>query len=121
MSTKDEHLKQAGHNFEFYQSIDSKKYSDWAVTALYYSALQFVDAFLAKHRITPGQHDQRDQHMNLHPELKAIAIHYFKLKSASRTARYYPSSAFSDRDIRELENLRYDVLKTHLLRYIQAA
>lgn len=85
-----DHILQARHNEEFYQATDKNVYSDWAMTAVYYAALHYIDAFLARvNIIDPGGHDVRDQEVRGRAELRAISRLYFRLKSRSRNARYY--------------------------------
>lgn len=85
-----EHLLQARHNEEFFGSIDRGLYSDWAIIALYYAALHYIDAFLATVRILdPGGHAVRDPEIRQRPELQPISHHYFRLKNRSQSARYY--------------------------------
>lgn len=85
-----DHLLQARHNEAFYQLTDRNVYSDWAMIVLFYAALQYVDALLARHgMIDPGGHDVRDQEVHGRRELQPILRHYFRLKNRSRNARYY--------------------------------
>ncbi len=90
MPDKDTHIAQAGHNSNFWTTIDRPTYSDWAVTVTFYEALQYVDALLAQlGNFHPGGHDVRDRAINERPELRPIARFYFRLKNRSRNARYY--------------------------------
>jgi hypothetical protein len=90
MPDKATHIAQARHNEAFRNTIDSSVYSDWAVTVIFYQALQYVDALLAEEGNThPGGHDVRDNEINARPKLRPIARFYFRLKSRSRNARYH--------------------------------
>lgn len=85
-----DHILQVQHNETFYHATDKSVYSDWAMTAVYYAALHYVDAFLAQVGIIdPGGHDVRDQEVHRRAELRPIVSSYFRLKSRSRSARYY--------------------------------
>lgn len=95
MPSRDEHLRQAQHNFEFSQSLDSSKYSDWVATGLFYTALHYVDAFLATKWIHPGRHDLRDEYVARIAELRLISDFYWALKNGSRNARYNTPPSFS--------------------------
>lgn len=88
MPTTAEHWLQGEHNEAFYQYIDKNAYSDWAATALFYSALHYIDAFLARFEIDPGGHDDRDTEVANRKELRPLAKQYFRLKNRSRNARY---------------------------------
>ena len=90
MPRTSEHLDQAAHNEAFFASIEVATYSDWAVTALFYSALHYVDAYLARQgHEDPGDHDMRDTLMRNYPVTRAVWNEYRRLKSFSRSARYY--------------------------------
>ncbi len=104
MPKLEDHLSQAQHNFKFYQSIDTHIYSDWAATALFYTALHYIDAFLAVKQIHPGKHDVRDKLVNSLAELKGLYPSYSHLKNQSRNARYIPPTSLSIGDILQLEN-----------------
>lgn len=49
------HLEQARHNLSLYEKLrDEGCYPDWAVTALFYSALHLVDAQAAQYEYPLG-------------------------------------------------------------------
>lgn len=114
MPDKDDHLAQARHNTEFYRSIDSQDYSDWAATALFYAGLHYIDAFLATDDINPGSHDTRDKFVSRLQELRHISNRYFALKNSSRTARYSPLARFPIQHLRDLEQVHLERIKTAL-------
>ncbi len=90
MPSAADHIIQAQHNEKFFHVTDKSAYSDWAMTVLYYAALHYVDAFLARvGMVDPGGHDVRDQEVHHRAELRPVIKPYFRLKSRSRTARYY--------------------------------
>ena len=90
MPNLDDHILQARHNEAFYENIDKNAYSDWAMTVLFYAALQYIDTFLATvAMVDPGGHGVSDQEVNAQAHLRSIANLYFRLKNRSRNARYY--------------------------------
>jgi len=109
------HIAQANHNAAFRDTIDHSVYSDWAVTVIFYEALQYVDALLAKlGNIHPGGHDIRDDKISERPELRPIARFYFRLKNRSRNARYHAARfALGEVDRCKNEDLRR--IKDHIL------
>ena len=97
----DEHLKQAYHNETLasrFGSSDLNAY-DWAITALFYCALHFVDAYLFELRgINPEGHTARYDRATgrtvpgrnglVKMHIPVIHKDYLKMYSASRRARY---------------------------------
>jgi hypothetical protein len=96
-----EHLQQARHNEALASQLGSPSLLayDWAITALFYCALHFVDAYLFDLRnLDPEGHTARwDQRLgrrilgrNDYVKLNIPAIYqdYEKLYNASRRARY---------------------------------
>jgi hypothetical protein len=116
-----EHLAQAAHNESLFLSLDHNVHSDWAVTVLFYAALQYVDAYLASIGIVdPGGHDVRDKLIQTTPALRPLWSRYKRLKSFSRTARYY-AGRFSRSDINGLRLGSYEPLKADILRLLAPA
>src|SRR5690242_11659410 len=85
------HLVQARHDYALYQELkDRGQYLDWAVTALFYTALHLVEACLVeKHRLGGEKiHKQRDSAIYAH--LRPIYSQYDLLHTRSTWARYHP-------------------------------
>ena len=49
MPDRDSHLQQAQKNERFHQQfdLDTTEFHDWVITSLFYSALHYIDAYLA--------------------------------------------------------------------------
>ena len=91
MPSKERHLEQARHNRTFFKAIDLDAFPDWAMTALFYTAIHYVDAVLAVESNThPDRHDSRDSEVAKSPVLNGIYDEYRKLKTDSFNARYNP-------------------------------
>ena len=91
MATKDAHVAWAKHNNSFWASFDinATPFVDWVVTAVFYEALHWVEAFLATKGYHSGGHGDRGSAMHRHRhELSAIQIDYDTLKMDSENARY---------------------------------
>ena len=115
MPDKDTHIAQAHHNAAFRDTIDNSVYSDWAVTVIFYEALQYVDALLARLGNThPGAHDIRDNEINGRRELQPIARFYFRLKNRSRNARYH-AARFAVAEVERCKNEDLRRIKDHIL------
>jgi hypothetical protein len=95
--TAHEYIEQAAHNAALAAHLRSEKpdYLDWAVTCLFYSALHYVNAYLAfsqkpipkRHRATDGS-PARLNIIQQDPNLRPIYPHYRHLDDESRDARY---------------------------------
>ena len=61
MPDLNQHLSLAESNERFAESIAAlpTRFPDWEITALFYSALHYVDAFLSTQNIHPRNHDSR--------------------------------------------------------------
>ena len=67
-----------------------ERYPDWAVTVVFYVALHYVDAFLArKGRHEPATHENRERLAKTFKELRRVVPQYLRLKSASIRARHH--------------------------------
>lgn len=82
------HLNQAAHNETFFGEVDHAERSDWAVTVLFYAAVHYVDAHLAKKSENPGNHYERNRCILDDPTAKGVFKQYERLRQRSRAARY---------------------------------
>jgi hypothetical protein len=88
VARKDEHIKQARHNEKLAATLAKSTYLDWAVTAYFYSALHYVQAFLAVHAVACDNHADRLAAMERIPQARKIVPEYQQLVSLSRQSRY---------------------------------
>lgn len=101
MGDKSAHINQAHHNERFIQflGIDTPLYRDWVISAIYYTAVNYIEAFI--YEKIPGQHsDQVARTRQLSSPHQArekiisdnfpstIKRHYKTLKNASENVRY---------------------------------
>lgn len=91
MPLSDEHLERARANERFAESLDFSLEVDfaWAITALFYSALHYVDAYCVKFIHKPINHDDRERIMDDNGFLSEILKPYMALQHASKQARYH--------------------------------
>ena len=85
MPSRSEHIAKAEANEEAVRFLEND-HPDWAVTALFYAAVHWVDAVLDgidEVSIHPKQHRQRRRGIARQPELRTIAEHYRALQDAS--------------------------------------
>lgn len=84
--------------------------SDWAVTGLFYAALHYVDAYLARANMHPAVHEERDRMIKADPKILSVRSHYGRLKDRSSDARCNPSR-FAAPDITELRTRDLEPIK----------
>jgi uncharacterized protein (UPF0332 family) len=88
--TKDEHVKKAERNEAFAEHLaKNSKYTDWAVTILFYAAVHYVDAVLAVSQIHPEDHKERKAAIAVNDTLKCVYREYRKLETLSWNSRYF--------------------------------
>jgi hypothetical protein len=109
LPTKEDHLAQAEHN-EFFSSELDNPFFDWKLTGIFYTALQYVDAYLATQGFHPPDHGERTKHVHGDAKLKPIRLDYRDLKNESRTARYEPPNTFGQSDVQSAER-KLDAIK----------
>lgn len=91
MPTKSNHIKRAKLNEDFVASILSleKKYKYWIITAYNYSAIHWIDAYLAQIPYHPRSHSIRESCITRDSKLKGkIYYEYCELKNLCRGSRY---------------------------------
>lgn len=117
MPSEQEHLNQARHNETFIQRLlQGTRYMDWAVTGLFYTALHYIEAFLATQGVHSPTHRSRDTVFSRFPQLTLIYDPYRKLKDASLRARYLAQGprAFSTGSVHTLLSNELAHIKRHL-------
>jgi hypothetical protein len=96
-----------------------KSYPDWCITIIYYAAVHYVDAKLAKMRMHPSNHYDRNP-MVANNLSRYISEAYIFLQNRSESARYSPDSEnkFSEQNVREcVDKLCVIQPKTSLLKF----
>ncbi len=115
MPSVQEHLDWAERNERFAKELDLSDCvrANWAITATFYAALHYVDAFFAARSDKPLFHTQRESKIRDTPELALIWSDYRRLKDMSREARYnlapYTRVEFENA-LKHLEKVRSQVL-----------
>ena len=95
---RDRHIAKAEHNKEFAQKVLDlgEEYQDWALTAIFYSALHYVDAMLGDRGATVSTHHERDKAVARN--LQFLRKDYKNLERKAIDARYEDES-FSEQDL----------------------
>lgn len=116
MPDRRQHLQRARDNGRLAHCLDTQLgyCVDWAITMLFYSALHYVDAYLAGKGTHPSDHRSRDNEVAHIGTLSGIYRDYRRLKDLSREARYQiPDFSLQnlERAQRRLESVRIHVEK----------
>ena len=121
MSNRKDHIDKARHNERFFSSfdIDTTPFLDWVVNGIFYSALQYLDCYLANQNKHPGNHSVRNSEIRADPVGlgRSFFKQYMHLKDDSEEGRYNMRVFVPD-------EVRNDILpllskiKTHLKKYI---
>jgi len=101
MPTTAEHVSKAVGNESFANAIDTSNPTniDWKLTVLFYAAMHYVEAYLAKSMaIHLRSHTTRDGYVTKELNLKRIRNEYNHLKFFGYNARY-EISGFTAKDV----------------------
>lgn len=87
MLTVQEHLDLAERNEQFADAISflPQRFTEWEITALFYSALHYASAFLATQGYNPKSHHRRN---HLIGDLTSVGTDYQNLYRLSLDTRY---------------------------------
>ncbi len=91
MPDKDDHVNQANHNREFWESydLDTTTYIDWVVVGIFYECLHWIEAYLSTHSEHSGGHPDRLRGIRRHTaDIGTIRTDYELIKVESENARY---------------------------------
>jgi len=90
MPSQSEHLYKAVHNKQFADGVEPSTPTSvgWALTALFYSALHYVEAFNAKYNCHFSKHEDLNRDISRNPQLQKIFEDYKDLSNFSWNARY---------------------------------
>ncbi len=88
-----------------------ERFTEWEVTLLFYSALHYVDAFLATQGISPKRHRDRN---NLVASMTNLGREYQNLFQQSMNSRYHLYH-FTSQDVGEIKAEDFDRVKEEVL------
>ncbi|MEQ1949172.1 MAG: hypothetical protein ABL995_18410 [Bryobacteraceae bacterium] len=112
MPSQAEHLYKATNNKLFADGIarDNPTAAGWILTALFYSALHYVEAFNAKFNCHFSRHEDLNRDLERNPQLCPIYDEYRDLSTFSWNARYQPVK-YGDAQLREAYEAHSMVVK----------
>jgi len=120
MPSDAEHLKKAEHNENFYKSfnLNNTNYLDWVVSGIFYSALHYIECYLATQNKHSLDHAQRNEFIRDDPNLgRDIYKIVTELKDDSQNGRYFMKD-FTPGEIRQFIIPNLDELKEYLKKFI---
>ena len=98
-----QHAQRCCDNYDFSQVIPANAPvgDHWRVIALFYSALQAIDAYLVDQGDPPTDHKSREDKINNEylADCASILPEYNALKGLSLTARYFPENPIGPADV----------------------
>jgi hypothetical protein len=109
-----DHITKADGNAAFALSLplDRQANIDWALIALFYAAMHYVEAYLA-----PGyhlkSHEARDSYINKEAHLRRIFAEYQHLKFFGFNARY-EIAGFKAEDVTDDAARYFQTIKSHI-------
>lgn len=115
MPNRQEHIARARDNEKLAYTLDLETGLgvDWAITMLFYSALHYIDAYLANAGGgIPWNHDLRDKAIKDNGSLSDLWQTYRDLKNLSQNGRYDIASYHKSKLQKAQEKL--DIVKKHL-------
>ena len=116
MPTSKRHIDQAVANASvarrLIKTTNMPLHLDWAMVALFYSALHYVDAVLCPTH--PKRHGDRDNQIVFEGKTQGVWEHYRVLKNRSRRVRYDCEPMRDEQELADLWNEDYEPLVNHL-------
>lgn len=117
---KEGHLSKAFNNEIFLNTFDlnKTKHLDWAITVMFYSALHYVDAYLATKNILKVEgHPERRRHVERY--LTPLSKSYNRLNEIGEDARYEIDFKITPDLAEDFKTKRYSYIKSYILNSIQ--
>lgn len=123
MASKDAHLWQANHNERLCSQLLTTEFLGWAVTAIFYSGLHYVDGYLATKSTDPkfshpDTHEVRTSLVARESNLRPIWPHYRRLKDKSEAARYRVKR-FTQAEVKGLKENEFELIRSHISKRLE--
>jgi hypothetical protein len=102
--SKEQHLQRAADNEAFAKGIDLSVPNNigWHITATFYAAVHYIQAYLSSHGKYPVLHTARDAAISKDHRISGVFPDYRELKDKSREARY-ECSILTRQDAQEMQ------------------
>src|SRR5271157_2510771 len=121
MPSRDEHLSKARLNKEFADSItlDNPTSVGWALTAIFYSALHYIEAYNAKYNFHCNNHNELNDNIRRNQVLSDICDDYCDLQTFSWNARYR-AKKYGRQEVAEANEF-HAAIEKHVMKLLGAA
>jgi hypothetical protein len=119
LSSLAQHRTRAENN-EFLRDELGNPFWDWAVTATFYAAVHYVEAYLAATRkpaVHSKDHAMRDDEIKRDAVLSTVFDEYMSLKQDSTDARYRPHIEIRQEDVTRVR-ADLDVVKKAIIPHL---
>lgn len=115
MPSKDQHVAKADGNATLALSLtlDNQSRIDWALVILFYAAMHYVEAYLAKSNVHLRSHTTRDNAISRDSSLRKIFKEYADLKFFGYNARY-EVFGFKATDVTDKAAKHFAAIKGHI-------
>ena len=115
------HVSKAKRNERFYRKhdLDTSAFNEWAVIALFYASVHYVDAVLSQDTSLsdefrdPGNHLNRNKAVSRCKNLLPIALQYLELYDRSIEARY-SQTCFPEGSLHNIKTSLFEPIQSHL-------
>lgn len=120
MPSEGRHIGQAHRNELCYESLSAlnpTRFTEWEVITLFYSALHYLEAYLARNGIDyphPEKHGERKTEISKHSALDSIFANYLSLHDYSENARYNLTS-YSEAEVAMLRDDEFVPIRDSIL------
>lgn len=94
--------------------LDNQSGIDWALTMLFYAAMHYVEAYLARTNVHLRSHTTRDNAMSRDSSLRKVFREYADLKYFGYNARY-EVAGFKAGDVTNVAAKHYATIKAALI------
>jgi uncharacterized protein YciW len=108
-----DHLRAAVKNKDLANFLIQHGEHQWAVVLAFYSALHFVEAYLAESGLSAGTHTERGNQMVKISALRGIHDHYRALQTRSEWVRY-ELKELSPKEVEALMNKNLQAIEQHI-------
>jgi uncharacterized protein (UPF0332 family) len=119
MPSKIDHVIKAESNATFAKSLSLAQQAeiDWALTALFYAALHYVEAYLATQNTHLRSHENRNKMVGTESNLRKTFKEYSHLKYFGYNARY-EICAFTAKEVTNEAIPDFEAVKNNLVRFL---
>lgn len=116
MGNKDGHLRKAEHNNQLLNTFNFKRtrYPDWLVVIIFYTALHYVDAYLATRGFVKIS-DHKERNRLVEKYLPSVIEEWWLLYDQSQAARYDTGFQIAISEVNTYKNDKLSTIKAEII------